>query len=65
MLTDEFTHEIGRAFQVQTDALLAKQADVATAFKRRTGNLQRSFSNASTISGPTSSGTRSTSGSWT
>lgn len=53
MLTDEFTHEIGRAFQVQTGALLAKQAAVATAFQRRTGNLQRSFSGASTISGPT------------
>lgn len=49
MLTDEFTHEIGRAFQVQTDALLAKQAAVATAFQRRTGNLQRSFSGASTM----------------
>ena len=52
MLTDEFTHEIGKAFKIQTDALLAKQAAVATAFTRRTGTLQRSFSNASTISGP-------------
>jgi len=28
MLTDEFTHEIGKAFKVQTDALLAKQSAV-------------------------------------
>lgn len=53
MLTDEFTHEIGKAFKVQTDALLAKQSAVAAgSFQRRTGNLQASFSGASTVQGP-------------
>ncbi len=53
MLTDVFTHEIGKAFKIQTDALLAKQSAVAAgSFQRRTGRLQDSFSNAGTVSGP-------------
>lgn len=53
MLTDEFTHEIGKAFKIQTDALLAKQSAIAAdSFARRSGRLQDSFSSASSVSGP-------------
>lgn len=52
MLTDDFTHQIGSVFNVQTTALLAKQSAVAAStFTRRTGRLSASLQERATITG--------------
>ena len=54
MFTDDFTHQIGSVFNVQTTALLAKQSAVAAStFTRRTGRLSASLQDRATITGTT------------
>ena len=52
MFTDDFTHQIGSVFNVQTTALLAKQSAVAAStFTRRAGRLSASLQARATITG--------------